>query len=303
MTRPSLMRSRRLPLRQLLLSLLVATAIQPAGLRAQSTASGGAAPASAPTDRGVGADRRIGREALQADLAILRVAYESLHPGLRRYNTDADLDAHWATLTREFDRDRTLGDAFLALARFTAALRCGHSYPNFYNQRDSVATALFASSPLVPFGFRWLDGRMIVTASATGDARLPRGTEVLAIDGRPVGQILDSLLPFVRTDGHNRAKQVSLLEVRGSDRYETFDVYFARRFPTREPRFTLTIRAPGSRRSSTITVAAITQAEREAMRRAAAPPVPASGEQWEFRFTGPRTAVLRMDGWAMYNTK
>lgn len=252
---------------------------------------------------GTGADRHIAASALQADFAVLRAAYESLHPGLRRYNTEAELESRWTALAREFERDRTLGDAFLALARFTAGLRCGHSYPNFYNQRDSVSAALFRTGPLVPFSFRWLDGRMIVTASVTGDPQLPRGTEVLAINGRPVRQILDSLLPFVRTDGHNRAKQLSLLEIRGSDRYETFDVYYARRFPSNAPQFTLDVRAPGARRSRTITVAAITHADREAARRAQVTPVTPDAEQWEFRFLGPRTAYLRMDGWAMYNTK
>ena len=43
--------------------------------------------------------------------AILQRAYETLHPGLLRYNTPVEMQEAIAGLDREFQRDRTLADA------------------------------------------------------------------------------------------------------------------------------------------------------------------------------------------------
>jgi hypothetical protein len=153
---------------------------------------------------------------LQSDAALLREAYQTLHPGLYRYRTRAEMDAAFASLERDFSRDRTVGEAFLALARLTAYVQCGHTYPNFFNQSAAVAHALL-QHPRVPFEFRWLDRRMVVTHSYAPGLRA--GTEVLSIDGRPVAQILADLMPYSRADGSNDAKRISNLEVQGNDRY------------------------------------------------------------------------------------
>ena len=50
------------------------------------------------------ASRLIPAADLQADAAILRQAYESLHPGLYRYRSKADIDAAFARLEQEFAR-------------------------------------------------------------------------------------------------------------------------------------------------------------------------------------------------------
>jgi len=80
---------------------------------------------------------------LRADVAVLRRAYETLPSGLYRYNTRAEMDEAFGALEAEFQRDRTLADAYLAFSVYAAKLRCGHSYANFYNQSKHVQDALF----------------------------------------------------------------------------------------------------------------------------------------------------------------
>ena len=74
-------------------------------------------------------------------------------------------------------------EAFLAFSRFAGRIRFGHTYANFYNQRDDVAAALFTSRTRLPFEFRWVDGTMVVERNRSQDASLVPGTRVLAIDG------------------------------------------------------------------------------------------------------------------------
>ncbi|MFD0738109.1 hypothetical protein ACFQZQ_02235 [Lysobacter koreensis] len=76
------------------------------------------------------------REALQADVDVIQQAYEALHPELYRYNTPASMRAHFAALRADLDGHRILADTYLALARFAAQVRCGHSYADFRVESD-----------------------------------------------------------------------------------------------------------------------------------------------------------------------
>jgi len=151
-----------------------------------------------------------------ADALVLRETYAALHPGLLRYQTQAQLDASYAHLVNELARAGSRREAFLAFTEYTASVRCGHSYPSFYNQTDAIASELFAGRDRLPFGFRWIDGRMIVTEDFATGGTLRPGDEVLAIDGTPARSILARLLPYTRADGANDAKRIDQLQVRGA---------------------------------------------------------------------------------------
>ncbi len=233
------------------------------------------------------------------DIAILRKAYTTIHPGLYRYATPGDVAARFDALEAAFANGPDLASAFLTLSRFLATVRCGHTYANFYNQSDKVAAALFGGRNKVPFELRWLGARMIVTQNRSREARLVPGTEVLAIDGRPVAAILADLMAFARADGGNDAKRRTLLEVRGIDAYETFDVFFGLLYPSRGV-FRLTVRLPGQSAETTLEVPALDLLERRSTQRK---PASKDGAKWTLTFPAERVALLTMPDWVMYNTK
>ena len=143
---------------------------------------------------------------LQADAAILRSAYEQLHPGLYRYNSKLEMDANFAALNHQLDHDQTLQEAFLTFSEFAAKVRCGHTQANPFNQPKAVVEELFKGPTRVPFYFDWLDGRMIVTRDFTPDQILPPGTEVKEINGIATSAILARLLsmPMRRSSSMTR---------------------------------------------------------------------------------------------------
>ena len=49
---------------------------------------------------------------------------------------------------------RSQAEAYVAFARITAAVRCGHSYPNFYNQTRALTVAQFTPDDLAGVGHR-----------------------------------------------------------------------------------------------------------------------------------------------------
>ena len=234
---------------------------------------------------------RVGAALPTDDIRVLREAYLAMHPGLYRYARPAQVAIRLDALDRAFQATDDLAARYLALTRFTASVRCGHTYPNFSNQKKAVAARLFEGRTRLPFHFRWLGMRMVVTRSPD----LPRGTEVLAIDGTPARAILAALLPLARADGSNDAKRRALLDVQGTEDIETFDVLHPLLFQTGD-RFDLQVRLPDGRRQQ-LRLGAIDLSERRAARSPGDP-----NKNWTLEHRG-RTAVMAMDGWAQYNSQ
>ncbi len=230
---------------------------------------------------------------------MLRTTYDALHPGLARYTTQAELDAAYADLVREAERDRTLAEAFLALVKFTAKIRCGHTYPNFFNQPARIQRALF-EGPHVPFAFRWLDGHMVVTANLGADARLHPGTEILRLNGVAASEVLERLLPLARADGSNDAKRIEALGVSANAAYEAFDIYHPLVFPWAGSELSLEVRQPDGT-TAAFTTPAQTHAERLAALSHEGDP-DSSRPMWSLTFVDAKTGYLKMPSWVTYKS-
>lgn len=258
--------------------------------------AGGAALAAAPLFGQVPAATMLSPAAMRGDIALLRRAYETLHPGLLRYQSAGAAAARFDALAAMATRPMTLSDFYLALSACLAGVRCGHSYANFYNQSKVVRAALFDDRPRLPLRFAWIGERMIVTADPHSTGIVP-GSEIIAIDGRPARAVLAALMPLVRADGGNDAKRRQLLSVRGEDGYETFDILHGLRFGG-GPRYALDVRAPDGRTRRAL-VAGIDLAARRA---GIAPDDNVGNPGWRIERRG-RAAVMTMLGWGLYNSK
>lgn len=168
-------------------------------------------------------------------------------------------------------------------------------------ETDAIASELFGGRNRVPFGFRWIDGHMIVTDDYATSAMLSPGDEVLSIVGT-TRAILAQLLPYARADGANDAKRIDQLQVRGGSRYEAFEIYFALAFPKNAPSFDLRVRSFGSRETRSFTVAAQSDSDRAARGAALDAAEHGAGPLWSFARLDARTAMLRMPTWVTYNS-
>ena len=230
--------------------------------------------------------------AMRADLALLGAAYETLHPGLDRYLGRRAWIERIESAKAWAARDRPAGEFFLQLGKLTAAVRCGHSYPNPVNQPDGVREALLDSRTRLPFAFRWVDGRMVVTRPFAG-VPLKAGSVIDRIDGLDTATLFRQLMALARADGGNDGKRRALMGTEGAGRYHAFDVY--RPLLMRASgQGTATIRCGGS----DMTLAALTEAERQA-----ATGGKADDGGWRFAIGRDGVAILTMPDWALYNSK
>lgn len=241
----------------------------------------------------------IARAAVPAldDVTVVRRAL-ALHPGLYRYLSPRGFDRHMAQFEREWAANTDLAQRFLALSRLTAAVRCGHTHCNPYNQRKAVVAALFERPTRLPFTFRWLDGRMVVTGDSGAVSGIARGSVVERVNGHATDAMLRALLPYARADGANDGKRVAQMEMRGTDSFETFDIFQGLLFPPGTAGHRVVWRDPAGRRHQAL-LPAITAAAR----RAAHPLPDETGVLWDWRMGQDGIAVLTMPSWVTYKGK
>ncbi|AQR61073.1 hypothetical protein BZG35_04890 [Brevundimonas sp. LM2] len=230
------------------------------------------------------------------DVEILRQAWQALHSGLYRYSTPEQMTGRLDGLSTAWKAPAAFRARFLALTRVTAAVRCGHTYPSPYNGEAALRDRLYPGRELVPFRYVWIDGRMVVTRDDSAEGLFPRGTAVTAINGIPTRDLLARLIPLARADGHNDAKRISLMAVRGDDTYETADIHLPLVLPGLVDRAAFTL-ADGRVVRGTL----LTLAERQAGAPSAVQPTGAANP-WTLARGADGIARLTMPGWALYNS-
>lgn len=233
---------------------------------------------------------------LQPDARLLRAALDQLHPGLYRHVDSVELLRRFTALEARWGQPQSLPVAYRDLNGLLAGLRDAATYANPTNQSKTVRAALFGRSTGLPFHFRLIEKRMIVTA-AVDSGVLPRGTEILRIDDNSVAAILDTLLPAVRADGANDANRLSRLELLGDEPVETFDALYQLFFPVGRS-FALSIKTSDNAAVRALTVGALPAVAREAALARRGNPEPDA--RWRLDFPDSRTARLTLPNLATW---
>lgn len=162
---------------------------------------------------------------LSGDVALLRDAFTAIHPAIYRHATPDQVAARFDAFGAEWARPGSFSDRLASLSRLTAQVRCGHTFPNPYNQTRATRDRIYAGRRLVPFEFLWLAGAMVVTRDRSPEGAFARGDTIVAINGVSSTALLARLTPLSRADGAADAKRVSNMQMRGDKQFESFDLH------------------------------------------------------------------------------
>ncbi len=233
---------------------------------------------------------------LLADFEIARKSYETLHPGLYKYADKATIDGYFEECKTALSHDQPLAEAYLNFHKLTSKFKCGHSYPNFYNQEEFLKKELFEQKKCLPFQFRLIEDRMLITRTA--DSNIQEGVEVKTINGITVATIIKTLLPIVRADGSNDGKRSKLLEIGGQD-FEYFDIFFPIVFPFTSEKFNLEVYDFKTKKASKISINAQNRTERNKILK---------GKYTDneivnanFKWLNDQTAIMEINSFAVFN--
>ncbi|KPF49782.1 hypothetical protein IP87_04530 [beta proteobacterium AAP121] len=234
---------------------------------------------------------RLGAAEARSDLQVLRRGLEGLHAGLHRRATPAQIDAAFAAAEAAVAGGCSRAALFLQCSRIAAAVNCGHTWASRYNARVDLKAELFTGADKLPCTLRWVQGRALVTGSAAPG--MAAGSELLAIDGRPAGEIAAALLPLLRADGtHAGAVGKRWAQLDSGPNGSAMDWLFPLAFPPQQGRWRLTLRSGTG--TQTLALPALTLAERQRT-------LPETPPPWGLQREGD-TAVLRITTFAFWNS-
>lgn len=241
--------------------------------------------------------------AMQVDLHILHDAWTSLHPGLYRYNSPGQIEAYFKALEYSCSLPLEEKQFYLKLSQLAQQVRCGHTYLNPLNLDKETASRILPQK-VIPFFFEIINRQQLIITRVLDTSLLHPGDEVLAINGIPVRQILDSLLTISRSDGnHSLGKKYNNInELEDElDAYSLFDIYFPLFFNPAN-RLRLSIKPYSQTTSHTIAVTALSLTERSSAYKMKYGSVPTAEKTWAYRLIDSKTAYMKFGTFAFWNS-
>lgn len=231
---------------------------------------------------------------LQKDFEVLKSVLTNYHPGLYRFQDSASIENHFTVLQNELNQDLSTTEFYLILSKFTAKLKCGHTFCSYYNQKKSIQDSIFNMRDKVPFTFYLFEKRMLIDKNLS-DNKINEGSEVVSINNVPVSSIIDSLIPYIKGDGNNDGKRLSDLELSGLGKFEAFDIYFPLLFPPINSSYELEIKGVENNVSQRVKVKCVSRADRFDMIEQKYGKQPATYDDlWKFKILNEQTAYLQL---------
>lgn len=136
--------------------------------------------------------------AAQADFDLMRKALEEAHSGLYRFATKAEMDKVFDAQRAKLSRPLTKREFLVVVSEMLAQIKCGHTGAT----PDAEMQAAAANAPMFPLRVLIEGQRLMVLSNGTPDDQTIRpGMEILEINGRKPGDILNRILPTLSADG------------------------------------------------------------------------------------------------------
>ncbi|MEP6901973.1 MAG: S41 family peptidase [Actinomycetota bacterium] len=239
----------------------------------------------------------LSAQQLQEDFAIFKKALTVIHPGIYRYNTAESLEKDFAAAEAKLNKSMTEGEFFILISQFTNKLKCGHTYANPYNQDEKLKERLFNRKTYLPFYFKIIDGKMIITANASSKNISP-GSEITRINGVAVKEIIEKLLTVTKADGNSTLEhRLSSIELtrREAESDALFDWYFPLFFPIKDEIYDLEANGFATKKPAAFSVFAMTKAERTAEIAKRYGKTPTYDDGWKFEIQDNSIGYLKID--------
>lgn len=132
------------------------------------------------------------------DFDMMRASLEEAHTGLYRYTTKEVMDRHFALERAKVSKPMTKAAFWLALCETVAGIHCGHTSVD----PDEALRKVIEEMPLLPLALHAEDGGLVVQFNSTrNDQTIRPGMRVVAINGRPVADLLPKFEAVMSSDG------------------------------------------------------------------------------------------------------
>lgn len=244
---------------------------------------------------------------MRSDLLVMKATWENTNAGLYRYNTPSQINQLFDKALARTKEPMLLRQFFILLSQLNAQLHCGHSFVSYYNNKKSIKQELYSGFHL-PFLFKVMQGKFIVTHDLSAEKSFAPGTEILALNHVPVKQIIDSLLTVSKADGANGLnKQLDNISIYKRDislkHYCLFDIYFPLFFKPNVQEENFIVSYKKGKKKLTHSIKGLTKEERWNRYTQYYGKIPVNEETWWVKPLDQKTVLFRLGDFATYNWK
>ncbi|MEL6866034.1 MAG: S41 family peptidase [Bacteroidota bacterium] len=170
------------------------------------------------------------------------------HQGFYQYQSKELVDQEIAELRKAIRAPMAKLDYYLIIRKLVALMNEGHGSVDLSNWTKAKVGI---PKSFLPLAVQYLNGDLIITQNFGKDIQgLSKGLKLIAVNDRPVEEIIDAITPFIASDGFN---ETSKLEWIGNINFSLL----YRLVYGKEKRFTLTVSSYDNPTPQTIEIPAI----------------------------------------------
>lgn len=249
--------------------------------------------------------KAIPAKQLLEDYELIKTMILEVHPGTYRYNTGEDIETALAELKSKFSQSLTHQEAYVAISKMTAQLKCDHTKAGFNNQDVTINSIIHYQNDKVPFTFQWVEDEMIVTYNASENKALKRGSKIISMNSIPVLEIRQRMLPLIGADGATDKNRIYKTEVNGYDfRYNAFDIFYPLLYPSKGGKLELQVQQINSNKTEAIQVTRLSREDRLSTLITRYPDFPKSrDDMWNFEILENNIAKLTLNSFGLNGWK
>lgn len=166
--------------------------------------------------------QKMSAEDVRFDFQILKSALIEAHPGLYRYETVTAIDSLFKEVERSLTDSMTQQQFFQRLSPVFAAIHCGHTkfHPENSYDEEHLYHYFFQTERLFPLKLFFSGEKVYVQDVYGPDTGIEKGSELLTINDRPIGELRDFLFRNMMADGRVESSKYSELN-------DYFSAYYA----------------------------------------------------------------------------
>lgn len=136
---------------------------------------------------------------LQEDYNIFRKALETTYPSLYRFTDSLIMTKYLDDNFKLLDKPKSEIEFYKLIATTCAKVNDEHLIPT---PSKDYYLSLENTHHYFPFSLKIIDRRFYVLKTAAYNSAIPIGSEILSINGKPVEEIFNILLPTIPSDGY-----------------------------------------------------------------------------------------------------
>jgi hypothetical protein len=188
---------------------------------------------------------------LLQDFDFLVSALSKTHPALIWQKQPYSFINNAAYLKKQIAQSDSLTEnEFLSFAaKLNSAIQCAHTN---ISPSDAYDSWWKKEALLLPFNIIWARGNYYIYQNYSPDTTLSFGTQILAINGMPIKDIISKLFYYIPADGMNRTKKFFALR---ASFYRYYSYYIQQSSPT----YTITYKKTEGEEKDSLVVAGISK--------------------------------------------